>query len=84
MMPNTLFAVLLGLGAIAGLASAARAWGQGPAGRQSAAGLLVFAIAAVVQVVHLLTAYNWWLSALLTLVMFVGLWMGLPRPRRAP
>jgi hypothetical protein len=81
--PNTLFAVLLGAAALVALVMAIRGRNQGQAARTRALGMLVFALAAVVQVANLITGYNWWLSALVTLAMFVGLWMGLPRPRRA-
>ena len=76
-------AVLLGVAAVVGLVMAVRDWGHGPAGRSRAVGLLIFTAAAAIQVVNLLMGYNWLISGLTTLGLFVGLWMGLPRPRRA-
>ena len=81
-IPTTLFAILLGVAALVGLVMAVRDWSRGPAGRSRATGLLIFAVAAGVQVVNLLTGYNWLVSGLTTLGLFAGLWMGLPRPRR--
>jgi hypothetical protein len=82
-MPNTMFAVLLGIVALAGLVMAARDWGKGAAGRSRATGWLIAAISAAVQVANLLTGYNWPIGAIATLGLFIGLWMGMPNPRRA-
>jgi hypothetical protein len=80
-MPNTLFAVLLGIIAVVGLVMAARDWGKGAPGRSRAIGWLVAAIGAGIQVANLLTDYNWMIGAVATLGLFVGLWMGLPNQR---
>lgn len=82
MMPETIFAALIGLGTLVALGIAARAWGQGPAVRQGAVGWLIFAAAGAIQVVNLLTGYNMWLAILTTLAMAVGLWMGRATVRR--
>lgn len=81
-MPNTLFAVLLGIIAVAALVMAVRGWGQGAAGRSRATGWLIAAVGAGVQVANLLTGYNWMIGAVSTLGLFAGLWMGLPNLRR--
>jgi hypothetical protein len=81
-MPNTLFAVLLGIGVLVGLVMAVRGWGQGATGRSHATGWLIFAVAAGVQVANLLMGYNWLIGAVTTLGLFFGLWMALPNPRR--
>lgn len=80
-MLNTLFAVLLGIAALVGLVAAARAWGQGAARRRRATGWLVFAAAAALQAANLMLGYQWWISAVTALGLFVGLWMGLGRSR---
>lgn len=81
-MPETLFAVLIGLTTLGALAMAMRARGQGEIGRQSSTGWLIFAAAGAVQVVNLLTGYNVWIAILTTLGMAAGLWMARATLRR--
>jgi hypothetical protein len=80
-VPQTLFAGLLGIVALAGLVAVVRSWGGSASNRGHATGWLIVAVAAAIQVANLLLGYSWWISALTTAGLFVGLWMGLPRPR---
>lgn len=75
-MPNTIFAVLIGLVSLVALGMAARVWGRGESGRRAGMGWLVFAASGAIQVVNLLSGYNVWLAILTTLGMLAGIWMG--------
>lgn len=83
-MPETIFAVLIGLATLGALALAARMWGQGAATRHAAMGWFLFAGSGLVQVVNLLSGYSLWLAILTTLGMLAGLWMARTTMRRVP
>lgn len=82
-MPETIFAILIGIASLVALGIAARAWNQGTAVRQGATGWLLFAASGLIQVVNLLTGYNVWLAILTTVGMAAGLWMARTTLRRA-
>lgn len=82
-MPETIFAVLIGIATLGALGVAMRAWGQGPAARRGAMGWLIFAASGAIQVLNLLAGYQLWLAILTTVGMGVGIWMGWATVRRA-
>lgn len=82
-MPETIFAVLIGIATLGALGVAMRAWGQGPAARRGGMGWLIFAASGAIQVLNLLAGYQLWLAILTTVGMGVGIWMGWATVRRA-
>jgi hypothetical protein len=69
-MPNTIFALLLGALALYAVYAAVRAGSGRPR-----AGWAVIALAAVVQVLNLVTAYSFVLAILTTVGLLLGLWL---------
>ena len=74
MTMNQLFAVLLGVAALAALALAARS-GRGAADRSRTWGWVALALSAGVQVANLLSGYSWFLSLLTTVGLLTGTWL---------
>lgn len=72
--PQLIFAVLLGLVAVAAIGAAFRAWRQGTASHREAGGWGILSLAAVGQAVNLLLGYWWMLSVLTTGGILIGLW----------
>ncbi len=84
-MPNTVFAVMLGIFALYGLIAAGRAFTSGIAiGKRIAAGWTLSAMAAIVQVIGLFRTYSVALSIVTTILILVGLWLTrMPEPSTA-
>lgn len=78
-MPNTIFAVLLGVLALYAVFAAVRA-----AGGRPRMGWLLIAAAAVAQVVNLVSGYSLVLAILTTVGILAGLWMIRSPARPAP
>lgn len=83
--PVLIGAVLVCLVALVALIGAGRSWQQGPAVRGQAAGWLVLALAAALQLGNLVRGYSWQLSVAATAGMVIGLFMtGWGRPSSGP